>query len=283
MPNVDLIKKPHVSAFRKIALGTWETTYDPSIYGGMRLRMDKAMDYIEQFKAKTGRKLTITHLAIKATALALKACPDANAILRWNNIYLRQSIDISVLVVMEDDGQIDLSATKIESADEKSLISIIDEIAEQADKIRKKEDQTLEQTRSTMRIMPSLLMNFLLKMIAFLTYSLNLNMTWAGLPKDPFGSAVVTSIGSLGLDVGYVPLVPYSRVPIFIAPGEVKDEAVVEEGQIVPGKTLNLSATFDHRVIDGKHAAIMAKTFRSVFEDPFTHLDALDSIPSNPA
>ena len=78
-------------------------------------------------------------------------------------------------------------------------------------------------------------------------------------------------------------MVPYSRVPIFIAPGEVKDEAVVEEGQIVPGKTLNLSATFDHRVIDGKHAAIMAKTFRSVFEDPFTPLAALDSIPSNPA
>ena len=276
MPNVELIKKPHISPFRKIAFGTWQTTYDPSIYGGMKLRMDKALDYIERFREHTGRRLTLTHLTTKACAMALKACPDANAMLRCNKLYLRKSIDISVLVVMESDGQIDLSATKVMEADQKSLVNIIDEIAEKAEKIRKREDKTLEQTRQSMKLVPSILMNAFLKLIAFFSYTLNLNLTWAGLPKDAFGSAVVTSIGSLGLDTGYVPLVPYSRVPIFIAPGRINDEPVVENGKIVPGKTLNLSATFDHRVIDGKHAAIMATTFRKMMEDPFTHFDPLD-------
>jgi len=277
MPNVELTKKPHISSFRKIAFGTWQTTYDPSIYGGMKLRMDKALEYIEQFREQTGRKLTLTHLTTKATALALQACPDANAVLRWNQLYLRKSIDISVLVVMEDDGQIDLSATKVMDADKKSLVEIIDEITEKAEKIRKREDMTLEQTRQSMKLVPSLFMNAFLKLVAFFSYTLNLNLTWAGLPKDAFGSAVVTSIGSLGLDTGYVPLVPYSRVPIFIAPGRVNEEPVVQDGQIVVGKTLNMSATFDHRVIDGKHAAVMAKTFRKVMEDPFNHFDSLDS------
>jgi len=39
------------------------------------------------------------------------------------------------------------------------------------------------------------------------------------------------TIGSLGLDQAYVPLVPYSGVPILLAAGAVQDEAVVDPGQ----------------------------------------------------
>ena len=276
MPNVELTRQTEVSAFRKIAFGTWQNAYDPAIYGSMRIRMDKCMAYVQKFREQTGRKLTVTHLATKALALALTQCSEANAVLRWNKLYLRRSIDISVLVVMEDNGQIDLSATKIENADKKSLVEIIDEINTKAEKIRKKEDETLEQTRQTMRLVPAILMNYILKFMAFLSYTLNFDLRWAGLPKDAFGSAVVTSIGSLGLDIGYVPLVPYSRVPIFIAPGEIMDEPVVENGEIVVGKMLTLSATLDHRIIDGKHASIMSKMFRTVFENPEKYFDPLD-------
>ncbi len=276
MPNVELTPQKNVSAFRKIAFGTWQDAYDPSIYGSMRIRMDNAMAYLHKFREKTGRKLTITHLTTKALALALAECSEANAVLRWNNLYLRKSIDISVLVVIEDKGQIDLSATKIENADKKSLVEIIDEINASATKIRNKQDETLEQTRQTMRLVPAILMNWLLKIIAFLSYTLNLNLRWAGIPKDAFGSAVVTSIGSLGLDIGDVPLVPYSRVPIFIAPGEVTDEPVVENGKIVPGKMLTMSATLDHRIVDGKHASIMSKVLRAVFDEPEKYLDPID-------
>ena len=128
MPNVELIRQTQVSAFRKIAFGTWQDAYDPSIYGSMRIRMDNAMAYLQKFREQTGRKLTVTHMATKALAIALTECSEANAVLRWNKLYLRKSIDISVLVVMEDEGQIDLSATKIENVDKKSLVEIIDEI-----------------------------------------------------------------------------------------------------------------------------------------------------------
>ena len=127
-----------------------------------------------------------------------------------------------------------------------------------------------------MQLIPAILMNWILKLIGFFNYTLNLDLRWAGLPKDAFGSAVVTSIGSLGLDMGYVPLVPYSRVPIFIAPGEIMDEPIVEDGQIIPAKMLTMSATLDHRIIDGKHASIMSKTLRTVLENPEDYFDPLD-------
>lgn len=275
MPNVILKRKSHVSPFRKVAIGTWQTTYDPSIYGTLRVRADKLLSYIEAFRRKTGRRLTLTHVVVKATAIALKACPDANAILRFNQIYLRQSVDIAMLVMMENNGELDLSSAKIVGADQKSLIEIIDETEKKVGRIRTHQDPELEQTRQSMQFVPAICMNFLLKVLSFFIYALNWDLSKFGIPKDAFGSAIVTSVGPLGLDTGYAPIVPYSRVPMYVAPGEVHDEAVVENGQVVVGKVLNVNATFDHRIVDGAHCAILLKAFRKVMEDPYGNLDAI--------
>ncbi|HVY60623.1 MAG TPA: 2-oxo acid dehydrogenase subunit E2 [Planctomycetota bacterium] len=272
MPNVELVKKTDISPFRKIAIGTWQTAYDPSIYGSMRIRMDRALKYIEDFRAATGKRITVTHLVTKALAEALRRCPDANGIIRWNRIYLRKTIDISVLVVLKDEdggtGKVDLSAVKIEDADRLSLLEMAERFEKHVEKVRARKDPALEKTRQSMGMIPFLVINAFLKLLSFLLYTLNLDLRWAGLPKDPFGSAIVTNIGSLGLDLGYVPLVPYGRCPILACPGVIRDEPVVEGGKIVPGKLMDISATFDHRLIDGAHAASLAKTLREFFDDP---------------
>jgi pyruvate/2-oxoglutarate dehydrogenase complex dihydrolipoamide acyltransferase (E2) component len=275
MPNVHLAGREPATAYRKIALGTWQTTYDPQIYGTMRVRMDESLRYIEAFRKKHGKKLTVTHLVAKAIGLALAKCPDANAILRFNSIWRRESIDVSILVLMEEDGKADLSAAKVLKIDQKSLLEIVEELEKRAAVIRARQDKELEKTRQSLRLIPSIFMNAFLKMLSLLLYAFNLDMRWAGLPKDALGSAVVTSIGSIGLDVAYVPLVPYSRVPIFVAPGAVKPEPVVDNGQLAVGQIMNVNATFDHRIMDGAHAAVMAKVVRAVLEKPFEHLDAL--------
>src|SRR6185312_4555927 len=46
------VGKDDVSSFRKIAIGTWRTAYDPSVYGTIELRMDEAMRYIAEFREK---------------------------------------------------------------------------------------------------------------------------------------------------------------------------------------------------------------------------------------
>ena len=101
-------------------------------------------------------------------------------------------------------------------------------------------------------------------------------MRWAGLPRDPFGSAMVTNIGSLGLEEAYVPLVPYSRVPLLLAMGEVRKVFVVgDDDQPVVQQQMRVFATFDHRILDGAHAARMSRKLRAVFADPEAHLGAI--------
>ena len=105
MPHLELTPKTDISSFRKLAIGSWQTTYDPTVYGTLTVRMDKALAYIEAFRQRTGVRLTVTHLVTKAMGEALRRCPDANAILRFNKIYLRKQVTISALVVQTDGGQ----------------------------------------------------------------------------------------------------------------------------------------------------------------------------------
>lgn len=277
MPNLELVPKKDLSPFRKIALGTWQTTYDPSVYGSMQLRMDDAMRYIAEFRKVTGRRLTVSHLMAKAAAMALEACPDANAVLRFNRIYLRKRIGVFFQVVMTDEGaeKADLSGATLYDVQTKSLVDICDEFERKVASVRARKDAALEKSRGTFRWIPYLLLNRFTKLLSFLSYTLNLDLRWAGVPNDPFGSVMITNVGSLGLDVAYVPLVPFSRVPILIAVGAVKDQPVVDEGRVVPGQVMTLNATFDHRLIDGFHAAAMSKVLRAWLERPYEHFDDL--------
>src|SRR4029078_6214212 len=123
--------------------------------------------------------------------------------------------------------------------------------------------------------MPSFLLPWILRITSFFAYTLNFNMSLFGVPKDAFGSVMITNVGSLGLDVAYPPLFHYALLPMLIALGAILTAPVVENGAIVVGKTMKVNVTFDHRFIDGVHAAAMAKTMRAWMEHPFEHFDSL--------
>jgi pyruvate dehydrogenase E2 component (dihydrolipoamide acetyltransferase) len=263
-----------------MAIGTWRVAYDPTVYGTLTVRMEKALEHIERFREAHGVRLTVTHLVTKAIADAMRRCPDANAILRFNKIYLRDKVTISVLVVQTDqgDGKVDLTAAKIEDADQKSLKDIAAEMQATIDKVRQRKDLALEKGKSTVSMIPFMFMNLFLKILGLLMYTFNLDLSGLGMPKDAFGGVTVTNVGSLGLDTAYVPLVPYTHVPIFVAPGAVKDVPVVDNGKVIPGKVMNINASFDHRFIDGAHAAVLAKTVRDYLENPYANFDALPNV-----
>jgi pyruvate/2-oxoglutarate dehydrogenase complex dihydrolipoamide acyltransferase (E2) component len=243
--------------------------------------MERAVEYMEAFRKRFGKRLTVTHLVTKAAAEALRRCPDANAILRWNRIYLRKRITISVLVVQTDEGtnKVDLTAAKIDDADKKSLVEIVDELEATVAKVRARQDKALEKGKSTVQKIPFFFINFFLKVISFFLYTLNVKLP--GMPADAFGSLTVTNVGSLGLDTAYVPLVPYTRVPIFVAVGVVKDAPVVDDGKLAVGKVMNVNASFDHRFIDGFHASVLSSTLRDCLEHPFERFDRLEPAPDD--
>jgi pyruvate dehydrogenase E2 component (dihydrolipoamide acetyltransferase) len=284
MPNVELERPKQISNFRKIAIGTWRTTYDPSVYGTLEVTMDQAMQFLEAFRQRTGRRLTVTHMMAKAAAAALERMPEANVLLRFNKPYRRKRIGIFFQVAMTDEREdkIDLSGATLYDVDQKTLLDLVDEFERKVELVRARKDPALEKTRNTFQWIPSLLLNFFLRTLSFFSYTLNLNLSWAGIPKDPFGSLMITNVGSLGLDHAYVPLVPYSRVPILLALGSVRDVPIVENGEVVVRKRMKINATFDHRIIDGYHAAVMSRVIHAWFEHPEKHFGPVAGGPQEP-
>ena len=275
--NLELVRKRDLSPFRKIAIGTWRTTYDPSVYGTMTVRMEKCLAYLEAYRVATGKRLNVTHMMARAIGAMFQRVPDANAILRFHRVYQRKRIGVFFQVVLEDPqtGEVDLSGCTIHDPEQKTLDQIIDEFAAKVGRVRTDTDKDLAKSRNMFRRVPSFLVGRMLRLTSFLSYTLNLDLRWAGIPRDPFGSIMVTNIGSLGLEQAHAPLVPYSRVPIVVALGAIEDTPVVDDGVVVPGKMMRICITFDHRILDGAHASLMAKTVRAWFEDPVTYFGAI--------
>jgi hypothetical protein len=265
MAHLELKPKEDVSSFRKLAIGSWATAYDPTVYGTLTVRMDAALRFLDAFHQRTGVRLTATHLVLKALGEALRRCPDANALLRFQRIYLRQRVTLCAL--LPDAGG--LLPARIEDVDAKDLRTLAGELDATVAAVREGRDAGLERSRSLLRRVPRLLVRRCIGWLSFLTYTLNVDPSWLGLPRDPFGAAVVVDVEALGLDTAYLPLAPFTRAPIFLAPGAVREVAVVEEGRVVPGRVMNLNASFDHRFIDGYHAGVIARTLRDFLERPF--------------
>lgn len=85
--------------------------------------------------------------------------------------------------------------------------------------------------------------------------------------EDVQGSTfTITSLGAQG-GVLATPVVNYPEVAI-LGIHKIKDAAVVRDGQIVIRKVMNLSGTFDHRMIDGHIGAAFTYEVIKYLEDP---------------
>ena len=168
-----------------------------------------------------------------------------------------------------------LSGATIHDPQRKSLAEVCDELEAKFAAARAGRGGALDGVRRLFTRLPLRAVPALLELTSFVSYTLNLDLTWAGVPRDAFGSVMITNVGSLGLEEAYVPLVPYSRVPLLLALGAVRETPVAHDGRITSEHTMKLCATFDHRVLDGAHAAEMARILRQWIEDPFAHFDRI--------
>lgn len=57
-----------------------------------------------------------------------------------------------------------------------------------------------------------------------------------------------------------------------LAVGGIREEAVVKNGQIVPGKRMKVTLSSDHRVVDGAKAAEFLNTLKQMLENPLAML-----------
>lgn len=278
MPNLDLVELKDPPAFRKIAFGTWKKVKDPSVYGMLLIDMTKAISYMEEFQKRTGVKITPTHLVGRATTMAIKKRPEINGLIRCGKIYLRKTISLFFQVNVpgksktgEDDVKVshaNVSGCIIHDADDLTVKGLQQAISAKVDKIRDGSDKEFSKNMNAFKKMPWWASGLYLDIASFLIYGLNLDLRFLGIPKDPFGSVMITNVGSLGIEYAWAPLCHYTRVPLLLTIGSVHPQAVVVDGKVVPRPIMPVCITFDHRLMDGIHASHLSREFKLYFSDP---------------
>jgi pyruvate/2-oxoglutarate dehydrogenase complex dihydrolipoamide acyltransferase (E2) component len=275
MPNVDLSGPIAISSFRQMATVAWDHPSDPSIYGLLDVDAAPLEARVAELRAG-GHRVTVTHLVARALALTLARHPDLNLMLRRRRLYQRASVDIFMQVAMPDAGgglgKTDLSGVKIIACDQKDAAAVAAECDARVALVRRREDPELQRSKDVIARIPRLLLRPIVRFFAWCQREPNWRMRWAGMPKDPFGSAMITSLGMMGVETAYAPLFPPGGPAIVLLVGQIAWRPVCDaDGQVVGRRTLRLCGTFDHRVVDGFHLAQLSAELKGLLERE-THL-----------
>lgn len=254
------------TGWRKVATAIWRGPYDPQIYGDIEIDAEPVQQYIERIRAETSAHVTVTHVVGKAVADALALNPHLNTYLSRGRFVPHDSVDI-FFVVAVGDGE-DLSGVKVKNADQKSVVEIAEELRGRAARIRTGEDEDFGTSKRVLDATPTPILRFFLRLADRMTGDWKIDLKRFGLPREAFGSAMVTSVAMFGVQRAFGPLSPYFRIPLLALVGEITPQAVVVEGHVIARPILTISATMDHRYVDGSSAARLAKAVRAYLEDP---------------
>jgi pyruvate dehydrogenase E2 component (dihydrolipoamide acetyltransferase) len=255
----------HVSSFRRMAAAMWKSPSDPSIYGQMDVDATAALAFLAAQPAQP--KITITHLVARAVAVALRDQRELNGKVRfWGRLEQRATVDVFVTVATE--GNRDLSGVRIDRADEKPLAALAREVSERAGKVRRGDDPSYQQSKRALKQLPWWLARPATWLSDVLVNELHIDLSAQGMPADPFGSAIVTSVGMFGIDSAFAPFVPLARCPMLILVPEIRPRPWAVDGRAEVRPVLRLCATFDHRIIDGAAAGRFAARLGELFGAP---------------
>ncbi len=264
--NIQLKPYRGMSPWRKVALATWRNSEEASVYGWVDFDSSGMRVVMERFKAE-GKSLSPTTIAAKGLATAIASYPRINSVIRFGRIYERRDVDIFLQVAPDDSGE-NLSGMVVRQCDQKSLEEISEEIRDKVSKIKSGKKDDFAKVTKTLSMSPTFLIGWILRLMKFLNYTLNIWIPALGTPRDAFGSGMVTSLGMMGIQRGLAPMLPFYPCPIIIAVGKLEDKAVVVNAEVVVQEVLPICVTFDHRLVDGVGAAKMFKALSEYIANP---------------
>lgn len=279
--SIDLGKKQDLTSYRKIAIASWRHPRDPSTYAMLDLPVDPALAYLRACSSEI--PLTLTHYVAKIAAHCLDKHSELNHVLRMGSLYKRKQVDIFITTLLMYSKGKDLSGFTIRNVVDKPIAEIASLCKSRADGLRQNRDQEHLKVQQLVNPLPSLLLRPILSIQEFLQFTLNIPpIPFLGMHKDRFGSAMITNIGSLGIENAFVPLSPISRCPLIIAIGKPRKIPIVRDDKVIAANSVMITATYDHRHADGAHWSHLLRRFKRVFTDPLAHRDVFEGEQHQP-
>jgi pyruvate/2-oxoglutarate dehydrogenase complex dihydrolipoamide acyltransferase (E2) component len=256
---------PFDNDWRKITAAIYKKSRDSKVFGSIELDVTDLEQYIQE-KRNQKLKITLTHVILLILARGVhKDVPELNCFVRRGHIIPRSSVDVS-LTVLGTDGN--LSSIKVQNAEQLTLAGLLESMQQEVALARKGQGKHIRQARGLLPRIPWPFREWLADLVRWITIDLGLRLPFLGVDPNSFGSFVLSNLGSIGLDIGYPALAPFSTVSMVVTQGTVSSKPVVYQGQITIRRMLTLSAAVDHRVVDAMHIGKLFLSLRRQVKHP---------------
>ena len=262
--------------WRRMAAVLYRTPIDGRIYGIFNLDVTDVLEFIRHRKSE-GVYITVTAIltACLGRIMAFDA-PELNCFVHRGRVVPRTEVSVMVAVTQGHGG--DMGAIKIHNPQLKTASQITQEIKARANQSRAGVESRAVRNKQLFYRIPWPFRFWAVRLLRWLFVEVGVEVKPLGLNHSAFGSILLTNIGSFGLDYAMPALFPFGKLPAVIAFGEAQDKPVVRDGEIVIRKMIPITATLDHRIVDGALADKIMKSALRLLSQP----EKLDHIPKTP-
>mmetsp|Transcript_19197 Transcript_19197/g.18337 ORF Transcript_19197/g.18337 Transcript_19197/m.18337 type:complete len:148 (+) Transcript_19197:550-993(+) len=116
---------------------------------------------------------------------------------------------------------------------------------------------------------PPYILSLMQPLLGYLSNSIGWNISFAKVKANNAGQAMITNVGSLGMEEGFAPFCPPTQSEFLACYGKVTKKAVVGEDDKIEVKPMLKGVyTLDHRYGDASLTLRMFKILKEYIEDP---------------
>ena len=262
----------HVMPFFRIMPCIMKERDDSQVYFNQDIAIKKIDEYIA-VKAQEGIKITLLDIMFAAIVRIFAERPKLNRFATNGRIYARNKITLAITIKksLTEDG--DETTVKVDFDGTENIFEVRDKLQALI-----KENKDVEAKNGTDKI-AGVLAKIPTSILKIAVGLLKIMDKHGYLPKSvievsPFHtSAVVTNVGSLGIDSIYHHVYNFGTTSMFFAIGKKKKSYVFNDDELAKERTINVAFVGDERICDGQY---YASSFRSLVRY-VTHPDLLET------
>lgn len=229
-----------------------------NIRGLLEIDVSRVRQFIREHRERTGETLSFTAFVIACLGRAVEANKEVHAYRNWRNqLIIFDDVDVMTYIEVELKGQKVPLAHIVRAVNRKTWREIHDEIRsvqaspEQSPKARQ------WQTVRWFLLLPAFARDIFYRVVNRRPH------VW----KKLAGTVNLTAVGMFGTGGGWG--IGFSAHTLGIIIGGISRQPVVCEGRIEIRECLNVTADFDHDLIDGAPAARFIKEFKKLIESGY--------------
>jgi pyruvate/2-oxoglutarate dehydrogenase complex dihydrolipoamide acyltransferase (E2) component len=244
--------------WRRFALHLWEPPRDPTITYSVQYDGTTAIRYIDEVRARTAKKITLTHLFIKGLGLALTRYPELNVRVVGRKLHQLPTVSLCMPSFVENGKELHYFC--IEDVARKSLSQICDEIQERAN--------TADQSHDSLSAdLPGWMLSLLTGLDRLLTRHLDVRLRPFRVPDVSVTPIMFSAAGRFARFHNTTGALFPGNTAIFIL-GTATKKPVVVDDEVVIRPMIPFGMSADHRIIDGYSMSRYTDFLEEFVKDP---------------